>query len=55
MKKKILWTLLILCGIVIAVAAYGAYALFGPNTGNSSEVKVTLPHEATYEQMKETT
>lgn len=53
MKKKIFLALLILCGIVIAVAAYGAYALFGPNTGNGSEVKVTLPHKATYEQMKD--
>ena len=36
MKKKILWTLLILCGIAIAVAAFAAYALFGPNTRNSN-------------------
>jgi len=54
MKKKILWTLLILCVLAIAVVGYAAYALFGPNTNNSQEVKVTIPHGATYEQVKDT-
>lgn len=54
MKKKILRLLLLLFGIAIVAAAYAAFALFGPNTAIGSEVKVTVPHGATYEQMKDT-
>lgn len=53
MKKKILRLLLLLFGIAIVAAAYAAFALFGPNTTIGGEVKVTVPHEATYEQMKD--
>ena len=54
MKKKILRLLLLLCGIAIVAAAFAAFALFGPNTAIGNEVKVTIPHGATYEQMKDT-
>ena len=54
MKKKILRLLLLLCGIAIVAAAFAAFALFSPNTAIGNEVKVTIPHEATYEQMKDT-
>ena len=53
MKKKILRLLLLLFGIAIVAAAYAAFALFGPNTAIGGEVKVTVPHGATYEQMKD--
>ena len=53
MKKKILRLLLLLCGIAIIAAAFAAFALFGPNTTIGNEVKVTIPHGATYGQMKD--
>lgn len=54
MKKKILRLLLLICGIALVAAAYAAFSLFGPNTAIGGEVKVTVPHGATYEQMKDT-
>ena len=53
MKKSILWGLLVLFCALIVAAAVVAHSLFGGSTGNAEEVVVTVPHQATYEQMKD--